>query len=76
MRTIDKEKIEKAEKSLNNFLIKIIIWFSFLADSKDDIIHFIKKQISQIYQHLSEQYQKAKNYYKAFKKRHKEYTKK
>ena len=69
-------KIEEAEKNINEVLLKIIIWFSFLADSKDDISKFLKKQAIQIYTHLMEQYQKAKAYYKAFKKRHEEYTKK
>lgn len=76
MKKIDIEKIEKAEKTLNNILLKIIIWFSFLADSKDDISKFLKKQAVQIYNHLLEQYQKAKEYYKAFKTRHKEYSNK
>lgn len=70
------EKIEKAEKTLNETLLKIIIWYSFLADSKDDISNFLKKHIEQIYNHLMWQYQKAKAYYNAFKLRHKEYTKK
>lgn len=75
MKKIDREKIEKAEKTLNEILLKIIIWFSFLADSKDDINNFLKKHITQIYNHLLEQYKKAKEYYQAFKQRHKEYTK-
>lgn len=70
------KNLEEAEKILNKNLLKIIIWFSFLADSKDDISKFIKKHWIQIYNHLIEQYQKAKEYYKAFKRRHKEYTKK
>lgn len=70
------EKIEKAEKTLNNIFLKIIIWFSFLADSKDDINKFIKKQFYQIYDHLTIKYTKLKNYYIAFKARHKEYIEK
>jgi len=70
------EKIEKAEKTLNNIFLKIIIWFSFLADSKDDISKFAKKQFYQIYDHLTIKYTKAKNYYIAFKTRHKEYMEK
>lgn len=70
------EKIEKVEKTLNEKLLKIIIWFAFLADSKDDISDFLRKHAIQIYNHLLEQYQKAKKYYKAFKYRHKEYTNK
>jgi hypothetical protein len=76
MKKIDIEKIEKAEKTLNDIFLRIIIWFSFLADSKDDIYNFFKKQLIQIYKHLLEQYKKIKEYYKAFKTRHKEYTKK
>ncbi len=75
MKKIDREKIEKAEKTLNNILLQIIIWFSFLADSKDDINKFIKKQFYEIYDHLTTKYTKAKNYYIAFKARHKEYMK-
>lgn len=70
------ERIEKAEKILNKNLLKIIIWFSFLADSKDDINKFIKKQSIQIYNHLLEQYKKWKEYYISFKARHKEHTQK
>ncbi len=76
MKKIDIDKIEKAEKALNNTLLKIIIGFSFLVDSKDDISNFLKKQFYQIYDHLLNQYKKAKDYYKAFKQRHKEYTQK
>jgi len=70
------DKIKNAEKQINSILLKIIIWFSFLAYSKDDIWDFLKKQTTEIYNHLFEQYQKAKKYYEAFKVRHKEYTKK
>ncbi|MDD3262681.1 MAG: hypothetical protein PHR61_02440 [Candidatus Absconditabacteria bacterium] len=70
------EKIEKVEKTLNNILLKIIIGFSFLADSKDDISKFTKKQFYQIYDHLSIKYIKRKKYYIAFKARHKEYIEK
>ncbi len=76
MKKIDIEKIEKAEKALNNTLLKIIIWFSFLVDSKDDINNFCRKHFFQIYHHLLDEYKKAKNYYKAFKQRHKEFTNK
>lgn len=67
-------KIEKLEKTINDILLKIILWFSFLLDSKDNINDFIQKHKIGIKDHLIEQYQKAKKYYKAFKKRHKEYT--
>lgn len=66
-------KIEKLEKTINDILLKIILWFSFLLDSKDNINDFIQKHKIGIQNHLIEQYQKAKKYYRAFKQRHKEY---
>lgn len=70
------KKIEEAEKTLNEKLLKIIIWFAFLADSKDDISNFLRNHAIQMYNHLLEQYKKMKEYYISFKTRHKEYTKK
>jgi hypothetical protein len=70
------DNIQKIEKDINKTLLKIIIWFSFLLDSKDEIINFCKKQSIQIYKHLILQYQKLKKYYISFKYRHQEYTKK
>ncbi len=66
-------KIEKTEKKINDFLLNIIIWFSFLADSKYEINEFLRKHAIQIYEHLLEQYNKYKKLYIEFKKRYKEH---
>ncbi len=76
MKKQELSKIEKAEKTLNNAILKIIFWFSFLLDYKEDVSNFLNRHFSQICEHLQTQYQKARNYCKEFKKRHKEYIEK
>jgi hypothetical protein len=70
------EKIKKAEKQINQTLLKIIIWFTFLLESQEEIYDALKKYAIQIYKHLKVQYKRSKKYYIAFKKRHQEYTRK
>jgi hypothetical protein len=60
--------LQEAEKKINWVLLHLIIWFSFIADSKEDIGIFLKKHAIEIFHHLLQQYTFAKVRYLKFKK--------
>jgi len=60
-------RLQEAEKKLNWVLLHLIIWFSFIADSKEDIGIFLKKHTIEIIHHLLEQYKFLKVRYLKFK---------
>ena len=55
--------LQEAEKKINWVLLHLIIWFSFIADSKEDIGIFLKKHAIEIFHHLLKQYQFIKTRY-------------
>ncbi|MEI6426429.1 MAG: hypothetical protein WCO66_03685 [Candidatus Absconditabacteria bacterium] len=60
-------RLQEAEKKLNGALLHLIIGFSFIADSKEDIGIFLKKHTIEIMHHLLEQYKFYKERYLKFK---------
>lgn len=58
---------KEAEKKINWVLLHLIIWFSFIADSKEDIGIFLKTHSIEIFHHLLAQYKLFKERYLKFK---------
>jgi len=60
-------RLQEAEKKLNWVLLHLIIWFSFIADSKEDIGIFLRTHAIEILHHLLAQYKLYKERYLKFK---------